>query len=131
SNAKLGRRLEAEARIVVRIAINHDESFAICLRQLKSGVNDRCTGPFSLMLGQYSSGRKHEPRPFTHSAPVDECVRSGHSLEFRIWDRRGHAKHRVTWNPADRILSQRVHEVSFGVGFESSLENSPDRGLIL
>src|SRR5699024_5962629 len=82
SNAKLGRRLEAEARIVVRIAINHDESFAICLRQLKSGVNDRCTGPFSLMLGQYSSGRKHEPRPFTHSAPVDECVRSGHSLEF-------------------------------------------------
>src|SRR5690625_246105 len=122
SNAKLGRRLEAKARVVMGIAINDYESFAICLRQLKRGADDCRTGPFSLMLGQYSSGRKHESRLSTHSAPVDERVRSGHRLEFRIWDRCGHAKHRVTWNPADRILSQRVHEISFGVGLESSLE---------
>src|SRR5699024_2289879 len=56
STAKLARRLEAKARVVIGVAINHYESFAICLRQLQGGVNDRGTGPFSLMLGQYSSG---------------------------------------------------------------------------
>src|SRR5699024_4260174 len=130
SDAKFGSRLESKTRVVVRVAIDHNKGFTLCLCRLKCGTNDGGASPFSVMLWQHSGSRKHESRLAAHHTTVDQRVRSRHRLKFRIWNRRSHAKNRITWNPAVLSFPQRVHQVGLGVSLKHSLENSSDRGLI-
>src|SRR5699024_3301836 len=130
SDAKFGSRLESKTRVVVRVAIDHNKGFTLCLCRLKCGTNDGGASPFSVMLWQHSGRRKHESRLAAHHTTVEQRGRSRHRLTFRIGKRLSQPNTRIQSNAAALSFPQRVHQVGLGVSLKRSLENSSDRGLI-